>query len=594
MENLWSLEDLYSSFDGEDFKKDMGALDNVLEEYKQWVDKTTSERDNVRTKLEEFIEIQTRFYKLAFKLKSYSDLSYSVDTKNQSALKNTEIIQVKLSSIAEWEAKINRWIGEISNIDVEIEASEVLKEHSFFIKEIVEKSKYLLSGKEEAVIASMRNTGSSAWTKLRDLLTSSVKVDIELEGEQKQLPLSVIRNMANEGNREIRKKAYDAELLSYKRIDDSIAACLNGIKGEVITVTQKRGFKSPLEETLLNSRMDEQTLNAMLSAMKESLPAFRKYLRRKGELLGSKNGLPFFDLFAPMGDLNKKYTYEEAQKIVEDNFRTFSDGLADFAKKAIESSWIDVYPRDGKVGGAFCANLHPIGQSRFMLNYGETFSDIITMAHELGHGYHGDCLMQESILNSDYPMPLAETASIFCETIVKKAILKTVTKEEAFGILEMELCDCAQVIVDIYSRFLFESEVFKRREDSSMCTEELNEIMLWAQKEAYGDGLDPEYLHPYMWACKSHYYEAGYNFYNFPYAFGLLFAKGLYAEYEKRGEEFVKDYDSLLSVTGKKKIADVTKLMGIDVQSIDFWRASLKTIEEDIQDFLKLSEEKLK
>ncbi len=593
MDYLWSLKDLYSSFEGDAFKKDIEDLDNILKEYSLWVDKTANTNKDVMLRLEEFINIRKRISLLASKLYIFSELSYSVDTKNENALRNSEMLQVKLSSIAEADTKINRWIGTIRNIGAEIEASKLLKEHEFYINDIIEKSAYLLSGKEEAVLAKMRNTGSSAWTKLKDMLTSNLKVDIELEGEHKQLPLSVVRNMAYESSRELRKKAYDAELASYKKIDDSLAACLNGIKGEVITVAEMRGFKSPLHETLFNSRMEAQTLNAMLDAMKESLPAFRKYLRVKGQLLGSKNGLPFFDLFAPLGEMNKKYSYEDAKKIVEENFRTFSDSLANFAKKAIDSEWIDVYPREGKIGGAFCEDLHAIGQSRVMLNYGETFSDIVTMAHELGHGFHNECVKQESILNSDYPMPLAETASIFCETIVKKAAIKTASKDEAFAILEMELGDSTQVIVDIYSRFLFESELFKRRKDSSLSTEELNELMLWAQKEAYGDGLDHEYLHKYMWACKPHYYSANANFYNFPYAFGLLFAKGLYAEYEKKGSAFVKDYESLLSVTGKNKIADVTRLMNIDIQNIDFWRSSLKTIEQDIEKFLDLSKEKL-
>jgi oligoendopeptidase F len=224
-----------------------------------------------------------------------------------------------------------------------------------------------------------------------------------------------------------------------------------------------------------------------------------------------------------------------------------------------------------------------------MLNYGDTFSDVVTLSHELGHGYHGDCLNNESFLNSDYPMPIAETASTFCETIVKKAAIKTATKAEAFAILESEISDCAQVIVDIYSRFLFESEVFERRKESSLSAAELKDIMIRAQKEAYGDGLDEAYLHPYMWACKPHYYYATHNFYNFPYAFGLLFAKGLYAEYLNRGDEFVKAYDKLLAITGKNKIADVTKLMNIDIHSVDFWRSSLKTIEEDIEKFIELS-----
>jgi len=337
--------------------------------------------------------------------------------------------------------------------------------------------------------------------------------------------------------------------------------------------------------------MEIETLETMIAAMKESLPVFRKYLRRKGEILGHSNGLPFYELFAPMGNVEMEFDYEKGKAFVEENFRTFSNKLGDYARTAFDGQWIDVYPREGKVGGAFCSNLHMLGQSRIMLNYGNTFSDVVTMAHELGHGYHGDCLKEEEYLNSDYPMPIAETASTFCETIVKKAAIKTASKEEAFSILESELGDCTQVIVDILSRFIFEKNLFEGRKESSLSSNELKELMVEAQKEAYGDGLDPEYLHPYMWICKPHYYEAGYNYYNFPYAFGLLFAKGLYAEYLKRGEEFVKQYDKLLSVTGKLKVAEVTKIMNIDINSIDFWRSSLKIVEEDIEKFLELSNE---
>ena len=246
-------------------------------------------------------------------------------------------------------------------------------------------------------------------------------------------------------------------------------------------------------------------------------------------------------------------------------------------------------PREGKVGGAFCANLHFIKESRVLLNYGESFSDVVTMAHELGHGFHGECLNNEYTLNSEYPMPIAETASTFCETIIKKAAIKEANKEEALAILESEISDCTQVIVDIYSRFLFEKALFEKRKESALTVEEIKNLMLNAQKEAYGDGLDPEYLHPYMWTWKPHYYYVDSNFYNFPYAFGLLFAKGLYAEYLKRGDEFPAEYEKLLSITGKNKLADITKVMGIDIHNKEFWRNSLKTIEEDIEKFIELS-----
>lgn len=590
MDGMWSLTELYTSFTCEDYKKDMKKCDELIEKYISFASSISDNKD-FTTMLENYVKLYTELSNTISKVLNYASLVLSVDTNNSEAQKNIEMSEEKYSRIAEPTAKIIKFIGDIENISRIIDGSKLLKEHEYFLTSIVEESKYMLSDKEEGIIAKMRTTGSSAWSKMKNLITSNLMVDIEEDDEVKQLPLTVVRNLAYHKDSKVRKSAYEAELKAYPKVEEAVAAALNGIKGEVITVAALRGFESPLHETLIKSRMEKQTLDAMIAAMKESLPVFRKYLRRKAELLGYKNGLPFYELFAPIGNVEMAFDYEKGKSFVEENFRTFSDKLGDYARSAFEGNWIDVYPREGKVGGAFCSNLHSIGQSRIMLNYGNTFSDVVTMAHELGHGYHGECLKNERFLNSDYPMPIAETASTFCETIVKKAAINTAPKEEAFSILESEISDCTQVIVDILSRFIFESNLFKERRNNSLTSEELKELMIEAQKEAYGDGLDPDCLHPYMWICKPHYYEAGYNFYNFPYAFGLLFAKGLYAEYKNRGTEFVSQYDELLSVTGKLKVADVTKIMNIDINSIDFWRNSLSIIEEDIETFLKLSYE---
>lgn len=300
MDNLkWSLKELYESFESEAFKSDLKKCDKYIEEYKSWVENITKDNEDLLKKLEEYITRANAGEELFSKLFAFSQLTLSVDTKNAAALKSLEILEQKVSGIAEAEAKLKKYIGGIESLSSTIESSKLLKEHEFHFNEIVEGSKYLLSDKEEAVIAKMRNTGSGAWSKLNDLLTSTLAVDIELEGENKQLPLTVIRNMAYEKGGELRKKAYEAELASYKKIEDGVAAALNGIKGEVITVANMRGYRSPLEETLLNSRMDEETLNAMLTAMKESFPAFRKYFRRKGELLGSKTVWPSMIFLLP-------------------------------------------------------------------------------------------------------------------------------------------------------------------------------------------------------------------------------------------------------------------------------------------------------
>lgn len=588
MDLKWSLKELYPSFDSKEFKCDMKKLKDLISSINSEADKDMKCKDK-KAVLEKYIKNMIKVTELATNLGSFCGLTFSTDTKNTEALKNNEVIEKSLAELAESNAKYEKYIGAIDNLNDIIKESTLLKEHEFILNETKEKSKHVLSDKEEAIIAKMKTTGSSAWTTLQDNLVSKLMVDIELDGKKKSMPLTEVRNLAYSKDAKVRKTAYYAELESYKKIEDSIAAALNGIKGEVITTSSLRGYESPLQEALIKSRMDMDELEAMLCAMKEYMPHFRAYLKRKAEMLGHKNGLPFYDLFAPVGKVNMTYSYEEAKAFVEENFRTFSDKLGDFARRAFDENWIDVLPREGKVGGAFCAGIHTIGQSRVMINFGGNFNDVVTMSHELGHGYHNSCVAQESILNSDYPMPIAETASTFCETIVKKAAIKKALKEEALVILESDLQDCTQVITDIYSRFLFEKKLFEEREKSPLSADELNEIMINAQKEAYGDGLDPDILHPYMWICKSHYYSADYNFYNFPYAFGLLFAKGLYAEYLKRGKSFVREYDELLSVTGKKSAADVTKIMNIDIHDVNFWRSSLEIVKQDIDEFIRLS-----
>ena len=589
----WSLKELYTSFNSEEFLDDLECLTEVTDEINKWTEIIVKDTDCAKVKLEGYVERFSVLADLITKIGSFIELSISVNTKDDEALKYSDILEKKLTKIVEAETKLNKWISSIENIDEVIKDSILLKDHEFILKEVVEKSKYLLTDREEAIIANMQNTGSNAWGKLKDNLISTHKVEINEDGKIKEYPLTVVLNMAYDKDEKVRKRAYEAEIASYTKIEEGVAAALNGIKGEVLTICEFRGYKSPLEQTLINSRMDEESLNVMLEAMKESMPKFREYLKRKAEILGHKNGLPFYDMYAPIVESDMEFDYEKGKKFVVDKFRTFSDNLANFAQKAMNNNWIDVMPKEGKVGGAFCAGIHYLGESRILLNYGNSFSDVVTMAHELGHGFHGECLKDESVLNTEYPMPIAETASTFCETIVKKAAIKEADKITALAILESEISDCNQVIVDIYSRFLFEKSLFEARKESALTVDQIKKLMLDAQREAYGDGLDPEYLHPYMWTWKPHYYYANSNFYNFPYAFGLLFAKGLYAEYLKKGSEFSSEYENLLSITGKHNIADITKEVGIDIHNKEFWKSSLRTIEEDIDKFMELSKELL-
>ena len=338
--------------------------------------------------------------------------------------------------------------------------------------------------------------------------------------------------------------------------------------------------------------MTRATLEAMLSSMDKYLPKFHQYLKAKAKLLGHENGLPWYDLFAPVGNSNRKFTTEEAKEYLLDHFRPFADDLADMIEEAFDNEWIDFFPRKGKSGGAFCAGSPTNKRSWILTNYDGALGDVVTLAHELGHAYHNRCLEENRPLNKDYSMPVAETASTFNEVVIMSAAIAEAQGDDKMALVESQLQDTTQIICDIYSRYLFESAVFAERQEAFLFAPRLKELMLDAQKKAYGDGLDHECLHPYMWVCKGHYYSSGLSFYNFPYAFGGLFARGLYAKYLEEGEAFLPKYRALLKATPTCEVEDVAGIAGIDLTQPEFWDKSLEMVARDIDLFIQLAEQK--
>lgn len=581
-EKKWDLNALFSGFDSPFLAQELESLPNELNQLLTDITNLDLKADLGSFDLLTLLMTLNKLNDRIERVYNYASLIYSVDTSDMDAARMVENIEQFLPTLHLISATLQLHVKDIATVDELISKTPELANFKFVLEDAITSSKFLLSTEEELLLAELKNTGSSAWSKLQSQIVSNLTGN--LNGEEQTI--TVLRSKAYDNDPAVRKSAYEAELSAYTKKDVESCACLNAIKGEVILESKKRGYSSPLHKTLVDSRMDQETLDAMMTAIKEYLPYFRQYLKKKATLLGHKNGLPFYDLFAPVGEIDMRYTYEEACDFIVTQFSSFSKELGAFAKKAIDLEWIDVYPREGKVAGAFCANLHSIKQSRFMTNFTGSFNDLSTLAHELGHGYHGECLKDALSLNSDYPMPLAETASIFCETIVFNAALEQASDAEKLVILENSLMGSTQVIVDIYSRYLFETELFARRDSASLSVDELKKAMTDAQIAAYGEGLDQEALHPYMWMCKPHYYSAGSNFYNFPYAFGLLFAKGLYAQYQNSPSTFVKKYDELLLATGCNTITDVLKIIGIDSHKPDFFRASLELIKEEIEQFI--------
>jgi pepF/M3 family oligoendopeptidase len=325
--------------------------------------------------------------------------------------------------------------------------------------------------------------------------------------------------------------------------------------------------------------------------MQDSFPMWRRYFKAKARLLG-KEQLAWWDLYAPLGKTSTTFSWEQARSFVLENFAGFSDDLAAMATRAFDENWIDAEQRTGKRGGAFCMRVRSVKQSRILSNFDGSLDQVSTLAHELGHAYHNECMFHagRSPLNTRLPMTVAETASIMCESIIMNAVLaKATDPAEKLAILENKLAGEAQVVVDIYSRFLFESEVMERRAESELTAAELNDIMERSQEATYGDGLDPRFRQGWMWTWKPHYYYTHLDFYNYPYAFGLLFGTGLYALYEQQGDAFVPAYRALLADTGTDNAADLASRFGINLREKAFWANSLALIGRAVDEYEALA-----
>lgn len=582
MNNEWSLTVFYEGYDDPSFLKDFEESERLAKRLQDLM-KEIEGQETIHA-LTTIINCKEAFKACIGKLFEYLYLKQATNTTDSETNGYLSKYQKIAASVSGAESAINAYIAGIPEEELKkcMEQSEMLAAYAFQFESIRRDAKYQFSEDIEIMLAKMNLSGGNAWSRLFDYLTSTVKV--EYEGGKITLP--AVRNLAYDSDKEVRKKAYEAELASYSQIEGSIAFALNSIKSQVNMLSKERGYESPLEMTLQQSNMKRETLDAMFTAIKEYLPLFQKYLKAKARYLGYEKGLPWYELFAPLGKADKKYTLQETKSYLINTFREFSDDMADMMERAFDEEWIDFYPHEGKVGGAFCSEVTHACQSRILTNFNGTFDAVDTLAHELGHAYHSQQVFSHRILNQQYSMQLAETASTFNETHLMRHAMKTATPDEELALLDSFLSGTTQTVCDILSRFLFEDAVFSKCNEQFLMPEDLKEIMLDAQQQAFDDSIDKEYRHPYMWACKVHYYSEELSYYNFPYAFGSLFAMGLYTQFEKEGNAFVEKYKKLLHATSVKSIEETALMAGIDVTKPDFWRESLAAFEPFVNKFV--------
>lgn len=593
----WDLSNVYAGLESpalaEDIKwvkSETTALRKYYQESLSKVD-TGSTLEVINQAISSMVEKINTLMEKADTIEAYIHSFISTDSFNQDANRMSSQFDQVMVEIQKVSVLLEAWVGQFKDhLPAVLALGGSAGDHAFPVTEIAEQSQYLMSEVEEVLSSELSLSGSNAWSKLQGTVTSQKTVDFELDGEVKTLPMPALINLYSHPDENVRKRAYTAEFDAWESVKEPLAACMNGIKGWVNTLNKRRGRRDALHQPVDQARIDRDTLQAMMQAMEESFPDFRRYFKAKAARFGA-DALPWWNLFAPTGKLEKSYTFDEAANFILKYFGEFSPDLRAFAETAFNQHWIDAEQRPGKRGGAFCMSVPAVKESRILCNFDGSLDQVMTIAHELGHGYHNYNMFQvgKTPLQRQTPMTMAETASIMCETIVFNAVMNTISDTEAeLSLLETALIGDAQVIVDIYSRFLFEKEVFERREKSELSADELCEIMEEAQAQTYGEGLDADYRHKFMWTWKPHYYYAGLSFYNFPYAFGMLFGVGLYAIYQQRGEDFIADYKRLLSSTGEAPAAELAARFDIDIRSKDFWTDSLSVVKKRIDRYCEL------
>jgi pepF/M3 family oligoendopeptidase len=596
----WDVSNVFPSLDSPKFKKAHQTLGEMLDDLDEYIrskniDPSNPLQESDSTKLasiiEGFIDQFNAAWNLSQTLYAYINSFTATDSYDDAALKamsewqkyNVRLDLQKKSIFRGWVGKLGERLHEI------LEHSETAQSHAFFLTESVQQSKYMMSAAEEELAGELSLSGIRGWEKLQRTITTQLNWEIENEaGEIEKLPITAILNLRSHPNEIMRRRGYETEQAAWKSVENQLAACMNGVKGCQNTLNARRRREDSLHFSIDLYRIDRKTLTTMLEAMRDSFPMFREYFHTKAGKLG-KERLAWWDLFAPLGKSDRIFSYDEAMDFILTNFAKFSQELADYAKSAFDNHWIDAGSRDGKRAGAFCMYLPGVKESRILTNFDGSLDGVFTLAHELGHGYHNECRAGKTMLQRDTPYTLGETASVMCETIVTEAAIEEASSDdEKLAILETSLIGDSQVVVDIFSRYLFEKEVFERRAQADLSAEELGEIMEMAQRETYGDGLDEKTFHKYMWTWKPHYYIPGIPYYNYPYTFGLLFSTGLYAIYKERGEAFIPEYKDLLASTGEATAADLAARFDIDLRSPDFWNSSLEVIREKIDRYMAL------
>ncbi|QVY60425.1 M3 family oligoendopeptidase [Cytobacillus gottheilii] len=591
---VWDLDVFFKGgSESEEFTAHLNETEEQIEQFKQSLQGW--EPSNEASESSQLIELLKKFEETSKKIRQAGAFVSCLEAQNtEDKAANKHRATVTLLSAA-FQSVLTGFDEKLTSFDQnvweDILQTEGLSELSFVLTERREKAAEKLSEKEESLINALGVDGYHGWSQMYDVIVRTVKVPFTENGEEKLLSVGQASNKFSSPDREVRKTVFKSWEEAWGEKADYFSKTLNHLAGFRLTVYDKRGWEDPLKEPLAINRMEKATLDSMWNVISSYKAPFVKFLERKAQLLGLEK-LSWYDLDAPLGETETKVSYQEGAQFILDHFSKFGEEMTSYSRTAFEDSYIEAEDRAGKRPGGFCTFFPETGQSRIFMTYSGTPSNISTLAHELGHGFHSYAMRDVHTLNRSYAMNVAETASTFAEMIVSDAAVKNAqSEEEKLSLLEDKIQRSVALLMNIHARFLFETRFYEERKSGMVSTERISELMLEAQKEAYAGALD-EY-HPTFWASKLHFYITGVPFYNFPYTFGYLFSLGIYAQAIEEGAGYEEKYIDLLKDSASMKVEDLAqKHLNTDLTKPDFWEKAVQLCVDDVEEFLALTEKK--
>lgn len=466
-----------------------------------------------------------------------------------------------------------------------------VKQSEFQIERLRSKNDTDLSSIEEELIVSLSVNGFEAWDVLYNNLSGSIKCQLDIDNETKSMGLAAAASYLESPDLSTRKKAFFAINHTWSQHKETCAAALNAMVGSRLELNKRRSHTKKvhfLDDCLYQSRISRETLEAIMTSVADAKHFGQKTLHLQAKALGLDKLGPW-DRFVPApavgNQKNDRISFSDACEIISSSFGKINPEMGNFVQMMFKNKWIEGSVGDAKRPGAYCTKFPKSRNPRVYMTYAGGMKDVLTLAHELGHAFHNWKLRDIPLAQSQYPMTLAETASIFSETVVNEALTHTSnSKAELFKIQWNVAREAEGMMLNVASRFTFEKEFYERRAEGFLNAEAITELMEKHWKEWYGNSLSE--MDSYFWCSKLHFYISGLSFYNYPYIFGYLFSLGVYAQKEKLGTDFYDAYVRLLRDTGRMSAEDVAKKhLGVNLQDTKFWLQGIDILANKVAEF---------